>query len=63
MVGPEHRNNRFTVVIRKRNFAKFGGLEKLKGFKGKSIRVEGTVSIYRDLPQIEISVPSQLMVK
>lgn len=53
----------FSVVVRSKSFEKFGGLEKLKEYKGKSIRVEGTVSIYRDLPQIEVSVPSQLSVK
>lgn len=53
----------FSVVVRSKSFEKFGGLEKLRDYKGKSIRVEGTVSIYRDLPQIEVSVPSQVTTK
>lgn len=59
----EDRNNRFTVVVRERNFANGVSLEELKGWKGKTIRAEGTVSIYRDTPQIEMSVPSQMVAR
>jgi DNA/RNA endonuclease YhcR with UshA esterase domain len=53
-------NNAFAAVVFKGNLAKFSNLEALKG---KTVRVTGTVKLYRGMPEIVLSDPAQLKVK
>ena len=51
----------FKVAIPKASFGKFGGLDEIKkAFDGKAVTVEGKVVLYREMPQIEATVPSQI---
>ncbi len=53
----------FTVAIFSRSFDKWeGGPEGIKKYEGKTIRVEGKVSLYQGNPQIIVNVPSQIKV-
>lgn len=53
----------FKVVIRKKDFEKFGGIEDIKKkYAGKEVTVDGKVTMYQSLPQIELTVPSQIKV-
>lgn len=52
--------NNFTVVVNEpAKTGNFAGYSYDK-FKGKIVRVKGTVTTYRDAPQIEVSDPSQI---
>src|SRR5262245_15985507 len=61
-LGPDFKTC-FKVAIFKANFGKFGGLDEIKKqFKDKKVQVEGKVELYREQPQIVVTVPSQLKV-
>jgi hypothetical protein len=58
--GPDYKTC-FQVKIDSRNFEKFEGIDSIKkNFAGKEVTVEGTVTLYRKLPQIVVTVPSQI---
>lgn len=54
----------FKAVVFKGDFEKFdGGAQGIKKkYTGKTVTVEGKVSIYKDAPQIAVKTPSQLKV-
>jgi DNA/RNA endonuclease YhcR with UshA esterase domain len=54
----------FKAVVFKSDFEKFDGGAKgiKKKYTGKTVTVEGKVSIYKDAPQIAVKTPSQLKV-
>jgi DNA/RNA endonuclease YhcR with UshA esterase domain len=58
-------DDNFTIFLPKEAVAKFKE-EKIEDvpahFKGKTIRVTGTVKLFRDKPEIEIEKPSQITV-
>jgi DNA/RNA endonuclease YhcR with UshA esterase domain len=55
----------FTVFIPKEALEKFAKVkieDPAKHFKGKTVRVTGTVTLYRDKPQIKVEDPDQIKV-
>ncbi len=62
--GIERRS--FTAVVKKENFealdAGFDG-DVGAAVKGKTVIITGTISLYRDKPQIEIATPEQIKVQ
>lgn len=58
--GSNHRKC-FKAVIFERNFEKFdGGLNGIKGYKGKTVKVSGKIGLRDEMPQIIVTVPSQI---
>ncbi len=55
----------FKAVVFKGDFEKFeGGAEGIKKkYSGKTVTVEGKVSIYQNAPQIAMKTPSQIKIK
>jgi DNA/RNA endonuclease YhcR with UshA esterase domain len=61
-----HRNDKnFTIVIDPKSlekFAKAGVADPKAFYKGKTVRVTGTVSLYENKPQIKVDDPEQIKV-
>jgi hypothetical protein len=57
--------NNFTILIPKETMAKFGKTkidDPQKHFKGKTVLVTGTVTLYQKKPQIKVEDPDQIKV-
>jgi DNA/RNA endonuclease YhcR with UshA esterase domain len=53
----------FTVVLEKaavEGFKKMGIASPLEHFKGKKVRVTGTLTLFREAPQIKVDDPKQI---
>lgn len=62
-MGPDHRTC-FKITIPANAWEKWpGGLDDLRKLDKKTVVVEGRVRLYQNLPEIVVSVPSQLGLK
>lgn len=59
-VGNIDYKKAFNVVIFSSDFPKFNSLENIKEYEGNFIQVYGTISTYRNRPQIIVNDPEQI---
>ncbi len=59
-VGNSDYRKAFTIVIFRADFPKFNSLDNLEEYEGDFIQVHGTISVYRNRPQIIVNEPEQI---
>lgn len=62
-LGPDFKKC-FKAVIYSSNWSKWDkGIDGIKALEGKTVQVSGKITIYNDLPEIKVNVPSQIKTK